>query len=202
MRTGSGKEFVPTQTAPIGGLTFTGAGGPVDTGGVGDIVRDKPAGGVNLGLVLGISLPLGVIFIVIVAYILWYCSGGKRQKGEARRHEHGLARSEHTTMEEELKPELVGSRPECDITSPMVPRSELPGKVKGNNGVITSLDELGFDERPVDGGPAQSRRVELDDQARRRGVAEVELYDQTRRAELDGTNSAKSVRVPKDVNDV
>lgn len=53
--------------------------------------------------------------------------------------------------------------------------------------MITSLDQLQHDGRAVDGAPAQAHRVELDDQVRRRGVAEVELDDQTRRAELDGT---------------
>lgn len=172
------------------------------TGGVGDIARDTLAGGANLGLVLGINMPLGIIFIGIVAYVLWYCSGRKRQEREAVRHEHGFARSEGTTTEEELKPELLSSKPQCDDTSPVVPRSELPGEGKGNNSVITSFSELRFDERPVDEDPAQARREELDHQARRRGVAEVELDDQTRQAELDGTNSTKSVKVRKDADDV
>lgn len=177
--------FVPTQTANISGLVWTGSGAPVEAGGAADSKPLPGERGVNLGLILGISLPLGLTFVATIAYILWYYSSRKKTRRRERnilerkalKDGEGQPKSEYAiyaTETEAYKPELQGSRPEYDISYPMLEKAELNGVPKSGGDVVTSLEKLQVDGRAIDDDLGQERWLELDGQVGRRGVADTE----------------------------
>lgn len=180
-------DFTPTQMASISGLSYTGAGPPIETGS-GAQGGEEAQKKTNLAVILGITIPVSLLAVAMAVYICWYCSSRKRKERKDRKSAEGVLREGNLQSEEVVdhpttKPELEGSRPECDIRYPVVERAELNGASNTARDAITNANELQTNGRGRREANPEEGVLELDEQVGRRGVAEAEIDGRERRQE-------------------
>ena len=100
----------------------------------------------------------------------------KERKGAEGVLKEGNSQSEEVANHLTTKSELEGGRPKCDITYPVVGREEgLNGESNIARDAITNADELQLSGRGRREAHPEEGVLELNEQIRRRGVAEAEI---------------------------